>query len=68
MLERLIVREGQKPEAARRSLDVSLGVDGWAVPGRESRSAKPRDPGAPWWWKDAEDASQGFLRSMGVRL
>lgn len=68
MLERLVIKEGQKPEAARRQFDASLSVGGWPVPGREHRSAEPRDPGAPWWWEGAEDASQGFLKSMGVVL
>lgn len=68
MLERLVVREGQSPDSARRQLDHALMVPGWAVPGREPRETTPRDPGAPWWWESAQEASDSFLKSMGVVL
>lgn len=68
MLKRLRVREGQSAENARRSFDAKLGMSAWAVPGREPREPVPVDPAAPWWWIDAEDASQSFLASMGVAL
>lgn len=68
MLQRLPVREGQTADDARRVFDGQLGVSGWATPGREPRPVETRDPGAPWWWHGAEDASQGFLASMGVVL
>lgn len=68
MLERLNVREGQTPEAARRVFDSQLGVTGWATPGRDARPAEPREPGAPWWWQGADEASDTFLKSMGVVL
>jgi len=68
MLRRLVVRENQTPESARKVLDGQLGVSGWAVPAREARSVPKRDPRAPWWWESAEDASESFLKSMGVNL
>jgi hypothetical protein len=69
MLQRLIVREGQTEEQARARFDADLGVTAWALPGRERREHQPQpDTGAPWWWTGAEDASQGFLASMGVTL
>lgn len=68
MLQRLIVREGQTEEQARAKFDADLGVSAWALPGRERRDMEPVDKSAPWWWQGAEDASQGFLASMGVSL
>ena len=69
MLQRLIVRDGQTEEQARAKFDADLGVSAWALPGRDRREPEPvQDPGAPWWWHGAEDASQGFLASMGVTL
>lgn len=68
MLQRLRVREGQSVEDARKVLDDMLMVGGWTVPGLEPRQVKPRDPRAPWWWTTGEDASDSFLRSMGVTL
>jgi hypothetical protein len=69
MLQRLNVREGQTEEQARARFDADLGTSAWALPGREPREAQPQtDPGAPWWWAGAEDASQSFLASMGVSL
>lgn len=68
MLQRLRVRDRQSPEDARKSLDLRLGVSAWTVPGREPLTAEPVDPKAPWWWTGSEDASQSFLRSMGVSL
>lgn len=53
---------------ARRMLDSMLGVPGWALPGQETRSVPSRDPSAPWWWESAEEASDSFLKSMGVAL
>jgi hypothetical protein len=69
MLQRLNVREGQTEEQARARFDADLGTSAWALPGRERRDMEQKpDDGAPWWWHGAEDASQGFLASMGVTL
>jgi hypothetical protein len=69
MLQRLIVRDGQTEEQARDRFDASLGVSAWARPGHDHRDMQPvEDPGAPWWWTGAEDASQSFLQAMGVTL
>lgn len=68
MLTRLPVKEGQSHEDAVRVFEAQLGVSGWTVPGSEPKPAKPREQGAPWWWQDAEDASQSFLAAMGVSL
>jgi hypothetical protein len=68
MLARLNVREGQTEEQARAAFDAELGVSLWHVPGRKPTEPEPRDPAAPWWWQGDEDASQGFLASMGVTL
>lgn len=62
------MREGQSPEQARRVFDGQLGVSGWAVPARKARVVPKRDPRAPWWWESDQDASESFLKSMGVKL
>jgi len=68
MTQRINVREGQTAEAARRQFDGQLGVSSWAAPGRPMTEPEPRDAGAPWWWQGAEEASDSFLKSMGVIL
>lgn len=68
MVQRLTVRERETPERARKRFDGQLGVRAWATPGTQPKPVQPRDPKAPWWWEGAEDASQTFLRSMGVNL
>jgi hypothetical protein len=68
MTKRVRIREGQTPEDARKGLDAMLSVAGWVVPGREPVQVVPRDPRAPYWWYGAEDASDSFLKSMGVSL
>ena len=68
MLDRLSPKEGQSMQDARKMLDSMLGVSAWAAPGQGSRTEKPRDPDAPWWWDSPEEASDSFLKSMGVVL
>jgi hypothetical protein len=69
MLQGLIVHDGQTEAQARDRFDADLGVSAWALPGRERRPIQPpEEPGAPWWWAGAEDASQSFLQAMGVTL
>ena len=68
MLQRVNVREGQTAEQARKRFDGQLGVRAWATPGTEARELEPRDPKAPWWWDNAEEASSSFLAAMGVNL
>lgn len=68
MLQRVRVHEGQSAEDARKVLDSALSVTGWAVPGSGPKHVKQRDPKAPWWWTDEEDASDSFLKAMGVSL
>ncbi|MDX2759136.1 hypothetical protein PV729_45160 [Streptomyces europaeiscabiei] len=69
MIARLPVRENEQPDTARRRFDGQLGVRTWATPSTELKAPDPaRDPKAPWWWDGAEDASQTFLKSMGVTL
>jgi len=68
MVQRLNVREGQTPEAARKRFDGQLGVPAWETPGHEAHEPEPGTPWSPWWWSGAEDASQDFLKSMGVNL
>ena len=64
---------GPQHEAERANLDSALGVSIWPIPGRGTRrrvstpvqSEVPA--GAPTWWHGDEEASQSFLREMGVQ-
>lgn len=62
------MHEGQTAEEARLVLDDMLSVSGWAVPGADVKRVPLRDPKAPWWWTNAEDATTQSLRAMGVSL
>jgi hypothetical protein len=68
MLQRVMsVPEGEDPNEARKKFDNELGVAGWGTPGAPMKAEfDERDPDAPSWWVDDEDASQTFLSSMGV--
>ena len=71
MTQRLRVHEGQTAEEARAVLDDMLSVAGWAVPGKGPKRVRLRDPKAPWWWTNAEDASDSNLKvaqTMGLSL
>ena len=62
MVQRLAVRENEKPETARKRFDGQLAVRNWATPGTELKEPDPtRDPKAPWWWDTTEEASQPFM-------
>lgn len=61
--------EGQTAEQALVAFDNALNVRSWPSPGTDGTDpGVVRDPGMPDWWTDDEDASQSFLRSMGVQL
>lgn len=69
MIKRLPVPDKEHPEPRDEYVDGPLGVDAWPQPGvREKPVAADVPPGAPAWWKGEEEASQSFLRSMGVKL
>lgn len=68
MVQRLSVRENEKPETARKRFDGQLSVRAWTTPGTEDKAPEPRDSRAPYWWDGDEDASQSFLTAMGVTL
>ncbi|MFI7293953.1 hypothetical protein [Streptomyces sp. NPDC050121] len=68
MVQRLSPRENDKPGDARKRFDGQLDVRAWTVPASEDKEPTPRDPNAPWWWDNAEEASQSFLAAMGVNL
>lgn len=56
-------------EAAIKEFDAKLGVPSWHLfDGDVERETPQREPGAPWWWDGAEEASSSFLSSMGVTL
>lgn len=69
MLNRLHVKEGQNGDDVRRRFDAQLKVSAtWSVPGREMHQTDTENADKPWWWEGDEDASQNFLRAMGVTL
>jgi len=59
-------QENRKPEEIRRELDQELEVDLWQAP--VTTVTTVRDDGTPSWWVSDEEASQGFLASVGVSL
>ena len=63
MLQRLNVRDNEKPDAARKRFDGQLGVRAWATPGTEPTEPEPADTRTPWWWNKAEadQSSQVFM-------
>lgn len=49
--------------------DNAFGVSGWRVPGsRREIVTRKREEGEPAWWQGDEEASQGFIAMMGVKL
>lgn len=55
-------------DAAITEFHTALGVPRWLyVRGREITPSN-RDPRAPLWWDDDEQASESFLRAMGVGI
>jgi len=57
----------ENPARYRQELDRALAVTTWPVPGTARASRRRREePRAPAWWEGDEEASQTFLRSMGV--
>jgi hypothetical protein len=56
-----------KGNSHRAEVDAAFGVAAWDTP-FGSRYRIDRPDGAPAWWAGDEEASQGFLRAMGVGL
>jgi hypothetical protein len=69
MLQRLSVRENEKPETARRRFDGQLGVRAWATPTREMADPDAVDANVPWWWSQAEvdQSTQLFMEMARAR-
>lgn len=65
MLDRLMVRDRESPETARRRFDGQLDVRAWETFNRPMvRPVKDEKP-APWWWSQAEaDQSSSFFMDM----
>lgn len=63
MLQRLTVRDNEKPEAARKRFDGQLGVRTWQTPGHDIPDPEQAAQATPWWWNktDADQASQMFM-------
>lgn len=55
-------------EATHQEFDNDLGVRLWRINREQVEKEDTRDPNAPAWWVDDEEASSSFLASMGVVL
>lgn len=58
--------EGKSMEDAIHELHNGLGVPRWLVVRGQDAAPVDRDPRAPLWWDDDEQASSSFLRAMGI--
>ena len=61
MVQRLSVRENEKPETARKRFDGQLAVRAWTTPSTRDKTPDQRDPKAPYWWDGAEDATNTWV-------
>jgi hypothetical protein len=74
LLERLNPEEGESLDSAKRKLDDVFEVATWNSPfklqtvQREVTAIDVPEGKPPAWWHGDEEASQGFLRTMGVNL
>lgn len=68
MIQRLNGDQDEDPADVRRKFDDTLGVRDWRNPSGRGSPGPEREEGAPSWWYGDEDASGGFLQSMGVVL
>lgn len=60
-------KDGGTVEDAIRELDNDLGVLRWRLSREQDEpGADDREPGAPAWWVDEEQASASFLLAMGI--
>lgn len=69
MLNRLIVRDNEQPEAARRRFDSQLHVPNWGTPAQQRSDPPPAETAAPWWWdkKQAEQSTDFFMQMARER-
>lgn len=65
MLQRLNLRENEKPDAARKRFDGQLGVRAWTTPGADPIEPDTTDTTTPWWWNKTEaEQSANFFMEM----
>lgn len=57
-------KEHSDPRA--EMIDDPLRVDDWQMPGQATREQLGLPTDAPTWWRGEEEASQSFLKAMGV--
>lgn len=58
-----------RDEAGRNDVNSILNVNEWETPVSYVRVTTPKEDipeGAPSWWKGDAEASQSFMREMGV--
>lgn len=62
-----MIAQAEDYEDRRRSLDLALGVTSWPGPVGVRPRRDPAIPDSvPDWWRGDEEASQSFLREMGI--
>jgi len=69
MLQRLTVRDNEKPETARKRFDGQLRVRAWQTPGSKTEEPEQHEPKAPWWWSraEADQSTQVFMELARAR-
>lgn len=67
MVKWQMFEEHEHPEQDRAAFDNKLSVGQWRTPhqGEQYKDAEI-EPGAPAWWQGEEEASDLFMKSMGV--
>lgn len=65
MLDSLPIRTKETEPNRRAELNSQLRVGDWAAPGQV---VSPQRRGVPSWWTSEEEASDSFLKSMGIKL
>jgi hypothetical protein len=69
MVARLPYPDEKDHPDPRSELDVPLMVNTWHVPGEQRPDVEGETvEGAPSWWRGDEEASQSFIREMGIKL
>jgi hypothetical protein len=66
VLQRLPVPDKENPDP-RGDLDRSLEVILWQTPTTKRYSVADVPSGAPAWWHGEEEATDAFIRGMGVQ-
>lgn len=66
MVSRLPYPDKEHEDPRQEYLDGPLEVAAWPLPGVSERQRSDVPDEAPAWWQGDVEASQSFLRAMGV--